>query len=60
MSGEISVNKSSLADHLKSISIDINAIKKDLLSGEKIIVICGPTGIGKSRLGIEIARIFDN
>jgi tRNA dimethylallyltransferase len=41
------------------MSIDIDAIKKDLLLDKKIIVICGPTGIGKSRLGIEIAKIFD-
>jgi tRNA dimethylallyltransferase len=59
MSGEMSANKTNIKDLLKQVSIDSNAIKKDLLDDEKIIVICGPTGIGKSRLGIEIARIFD-
>jgi tRNA dimethylallyltransferase len=55
----MSANKASFKNSLKSISIDIDLIKIDLLHNEKIIVICGPTGIGKSKLGIEIARIFD-
>jgi len=54
----MSANKESLKDHLKSISLDIDAIKDHLLRHGILIVICGPTGIGKSRLGIELAQIF--
>jgi tRNA dimethylallyltransferase len=37
----------------------VRRLKEDLAERKKVIVICGPTGIGKTGLGIEIARLFD-
>ncbi len=48
-----------LADALAKLSIDIDLLKDRLLSSNKIIVICGPTGIGKSKLGISISSVLD-
>jgi tRNA dimethylallyltransferase len=44
-----------LKNTLKKNSIDIDLLKDKLLNHKKIIVICGPTGIGKSKLGISIS-----
>jgi tRNA dimethylallyltransferase len=40
---------------LKKNSIDLDLLKDKMLNHKKIIVICGPTGIGKSKLGISIS-----
>ena len=40
---------------LKKNSIDLDLLKDKMLNRKKIIVICGPTGIGKSNLGISIS-----
>jgi len=37
----------------------ISRLKQCLAERKKVIVICGPTGIGKTGLGIELARLFD-
>ncbi len=47
-----------LNNTLKKNSIDIDLLKDKLLNHKKIIVICGPTGIGKSKLGISISSFF--
>lgn len=38
---------------------DINKLEKKLLSEKYLIVICGPTGIGKSKSALMLAKIFD-
>ena len=47
-----------LKNTLKKNSIDIDLLKDKLLNHKKIIVICGPTGIGKSKLGISISSFL--
>jgi tRNA dimethylallyltransferase len=47
-----------LKNTLKQNSIDIDLLKDKLLNHKKIIVICGPTGIGKSKLGISISSFL--
>ncbi|MES0342385.1 MAG: tRNA (adenosine(37)-N6)-dimethylallyltransferase MiaA, partial [Candidatus Humimicrobiaceae bacterium] len=44
-----------LTNTLKKNSIDLALLKDKMLSRKKIIVICGPTGIGKSKLGISMS-----
>ncbi|TET51639.1 MAG: tRNA (adenosine(37)-N6)-dimethylallyltransferase MiaA [Actinomycetota bacterium] len=48
-----------LRNTLKKHSIDLDLLKDRLLSLKKIIVICGPTGIGKSKLGISMSGFLD-
>ncbi len=48
-----------LAGTLAKHSIDIDLLKNKLINLKKIIVICGPTGIGKSKLGISISGFLD-
>ena len=48
-----------LAGTLAKHSIDIDLLKDKLLSRNEIIVICGPTGIGKSKLGISMSGFLD-
>ena len=52
-------DKKNLISFLKEDSIGIASLIDDLIKQQKIVVICGPTGIGKSRLGIEIASLFN-
>jgi len=49
-STEISLLKSDPATH---------SLKKKLLSERYLIVVCGPTGIGKSKSALILAKIFD-
>lgn len=44
-----------LRNTFKKQSIDIDLLKDKLIDRKKIIVICGPTGIGKSKLGISMS-----
>lgn len=48
-----------LAETLAKHSIDIDLLKNKLIDLKKIIVVCGPTGIGKSKLGISISGFLD-
>ena len=48
-----------LAGTLTKHSIDIDLLKNKLIDLQKIIVICGPTGIGKSNLGITISAFLE-
>ena len=48
-----------LSDTLTKHSIDIDLLKNKLIDLQKIIVVCGPTGIGKSKLGISISSFLD-
>jgi len=48
-----------LAGFLAKHSIDMDLLKNKLINLKKIIVICGPTGIGKSKLGISICGFLD-
>ena len=48
-----------LKEKLKNISIDHEKLLKRLKDDKKIIVICGPTGIGKTGLGINIAQVLN-
>lgn len=52
-------DKKKLISVLKSNLIDLNVLIDELIKTKKIIIICGPTGIGKSKLGIEIASLFN-
>ncbi len=52
-------DKEKLISALEKDSIKLDILIDDLIKMQKIIVICGPTGIGKSRLGIKIASLFD-
>jgi len=36
-----------------------HSLKKKLLSEGYVIVVCGPTGVGKSKLALILAKIFD-
>ena len=48
-----------LTGTLTKHSIDIDLLKNKLIDLQKIIVICGPTGIGKSNLGITISAFLE-
>ena len=48
-----------LKKKLENVSIDHEKLLKRLIDDKKIIVICGPTGIGKTGLGINIARVLN-
>jgi len=48
-----------LSGTLTKHSIDIDLLKNKLIDLQKIIVICGPTGIGKSNLGITISAFLE-
>jgi tRNA dimethylallyltransferase len=48
-----------LKEKLDNISIDYEKLLKRLIDDKKIIVICGPTGIGKTSLGINIAQVLN-
>lgn len=52
-------DKEKLISALEKDSIKLDILIDDLIKMQKIIIICGPTGIGKSRLGIKIASLFD-
>jgi len=52
-------DKEKIVSTLENISISLDVLIDKLIKTRKIIVICGPTGIGKSRLGINIASLFD-
>jgi len=51
-------DKEKLISVLGKDLIKMDTLIDDLIKTKKIIVICGPTGIGKSRLGINIASLF--
>jgi tRNA dimethylallyltransferase len=44
---------------LKSNHINLDKLIKKLISLKKVIVICGPTCTGKSKVGITIAKLLD-
>ncbi len=48
-----------LAGILAKHSIEVDLLKNKLINLKKIIVVCGPTGIGKSKLGISISGFLD-
>jgi len=52
-------DKEKLISVLEKDFIRLDILIDDLIKTQKIIVICGPTGIGKSRLGIKIASLFN-
>ncbi len=52
-------DKEKLISVLEKDLIKLDILIDNLIKTQKIIVICGPTGIGKSRLGIKIASLFD-
>ncbi|MFZ3106986.1 MAG: tRNA (adenosine(37)-N6)-dimethylallyltransferase MiaA [Candidatus Hydromicrobium sp.] len=44
---------------LKNIYINLNELLEELINQKKVIVICGPTCTGKSRIGIILAKLFN-
>ena len=39
--------------------IAINVEKKSIMSSKNLIYIAGPTGVGKTKLSLELAKRFD-
>jgi len=44
---------------LKNIYINLNELLEELINQKKVIVICGPTCTGKSRIGIILAKLLN-
>jgi tRNA dimethylallyltransferase len=44
---------------LKKIYINLNELLEELINQKKVIVICGPTCTGKSRIGIILAKLLN-
>jgi tRNA dimethylallyltransferase len=53
------INKDKVITALKTDSIKLDILIGKLKNVKKIIVICGPTGVGKSKLGIIISGLLN-
>jgi len=45
--------------NLKSAGLSIETLKEKLILQKKVVVICGPTCTGKTRLAVYMAKLFD-
>ncbi len=55
-----SLEESKIFSLLKKEKIDLPALTGRLIDKNYVIVVCGPTGIGKSKIGIRLAKIFNS
>ncbi len=48
-----------LKKSLRNQNVDLDKLSRDLINSRKVMVVCGPTSSGKSKIGVIIAKLLN-